>query len=111
LGTLNVAFTDVPAGDDYFLLFLNSTHGLMYGNSPKFSIVASSSNASSHAVSGKPTVTISGAPNPTAAFVTTFPPTNGGFASWEALSGLTASVIGLVGVLSAGFLGGAWAVL
>ena len=67
---------DIPAGDDYYLLYVNSTHGVMYATSPKFSILDSSSDSSSNgttATGSSPTVTISGAPNPTAQFATTFP--------------------------------------
>ncbi|THG94064.1 hypothetical protein EW145_g8219, partial [Phellinidium pouzarii] len=33
-GKLNLFIQDVPAGDDYYLLFINSTHGGMYAISP-----------------------------------------------------------------------------
>ncbi|VDB83959.1 unnamed protein product [Peniophora sp. CBMAI 1063] len=76
LGSLNIMLNDVPAGDDYYLLYVNSTHGVMHATSPKFSILASGSDSSSNgttATGTSPTVTISGAPNPTAHFATTFP--------------------------------------
>jgi len=73
---LNIMLQDVPAGDDYFLIFLNSTHGLMYATSPRFSILAASASPSSSPPSpaaNVPTITISGSPNPTQHFATTFP--------------------------------------
>lgn len=66
--------------DDYFLLFLNSTHGIMYGTSQMFSVVDSGSgkgNSSAQPIPSKPTVTISGGPNPTAQFVATFGSSSG----------------------------------
>jgi len=76
--SLNILLQDIPAGDDYFLLFINSTHGIMYATSPRFTILAPSASVSPNASHPSPdssaaTVTVSGAPNPTQAFVTTFP--------------------------------------
>ena len=71
---INLFFQDVPAADDYYLLFLNSTSGVMFTSSSKFAIRDSSSNAT--ATSPDPeasTVTISGGPDPLKNFVTTFP--------------------------------------
>ncbi|KIM35382.1 hypothetical protein M413DRAFT_449769 [Hebeloma cylindrosporum] len=73
---LNIFLQDVPAGDDYFLIFINSTHGVMHATSSKFTILASSASPSSTPPSpaeGIPTVTVSGSPNPTQLFATTFP--------------------------------------
>ncbi|KAI0267572.1 hypothetical protein BGY98DRAFT_903377, partial [Russula aff. rugulosa BPL654] len=71
-GGINVVLNSVPSGDDYFLLFLNSTHGGLYANSPKFSIVDSGGNSTVKPLPSKPTITVSGGPNPTAQFATTF---------------------------------------
>jgi hypothetical protein len=77
-GGINLALDSIPPGDDYFLLFVNSTHGVMYATSPQFSIISSGSgNTSAQPIPKKPTVTISGAPNPTAQFVATFGATSG----------------------------------
>ncbi|KAN0130568.1 hypothetical protein V8E53_009820 [Lactarius tabidus] len=77
-GGINLALNSVPPGDDYFLLFVNSTHGVMYGTSPQFSITsAGSGNASTQLIAKQPTVTISGGPNPTAQFAATFGATSG----------------------------------
>ena len=77
-GGINLALNSVPPGDDYFLLFVNSTHGLMYGTSQQFSITSSGSgNTSAQPIPKKPTVTISGGPNPTAQFAATFGATSG----------------------------------
>ncbi|KAI0315504.1 hypothetical protein OF83DRAFT_1131854 [Amylostereum chailletii] len=111
-GTINLALDSVPPADDYFLLFLNSTHGVMYGNSPKFSILAASAAAAvvngSAADATKPTITLSGGPNPTAAFATTFPATNGALAALPAVGG---AAVGMVVVAAIGMVGGAWTVL
>ncbi|KAI0052328.1 hypothetical protein FA95DRAFT_1592839 [Auriscalpium vulgare] len=111
--TVNVAFQSLPAADDYFLLFLNSTHGVVYGNSQQFSILQSiPSNATApQPDANQPTVTVSGGPNPTAAFVTTFPPSANGAAGWEAVSGWGPHALALAGVVTAALSGGAWAVL
>ncbi|KAK0440411.1 uncharacterized protein EV420DRAFT_1650541 [Desarmillaria tabescens] len=75
--SLNIYLKDIPAGDDYFLLFLNSTHGIMHCLSSRFSIVnatdvTSSATAPATLDTSIPTVTISGSPDPTKGFVTTF---------------------------------------
>jgi hypothetical protein len=49
----------------------------MYANSQVFSIVNSGSGNSTAHLASKPTVTISGGPNPTALFATTFALANG----------------------------------
>ncbi|KAG5721206.1 hypothetical protein E4T56_gene20016 [Termitomyces sp. T112] len=82
--SLNILLQDVPLGDDYFLLFMNSTHGVTYATSPRFSVVSgSSSKSTASVVSDVQTVTVNGAPNPTQQFAVTFPAMeNRGFASW-----------------------------
>ncbi|KAK0207913.1 hypothetical protein DFS33DRAFT_1300095 [Desarmillaria ectypa] len=75
--SLNIYLKDIPTGDDYFLLFLNSTHGVMHCLSSRFSIVnatdvTSSASASVTLNPSIPTVTVSGSPDPTKGFVTTF---------------------------------------
>lgn len=55
---------------------MNHTHGVTYAISPKFSIVDSVSSdkgTQPGPVAAAPTVTVSGAPNPTATFATMFP--------------------------------------
>ncbi|KAK0200655.1 hypothetical protein DFS33DRAFT_1353974 [Desarmillaria ectypa] len=107
--SLNVYITDIPAGDDYFLLFLNSTHGVMYNTSPRFSILNSSSTPTSTSGSNPtpdsaaPTVTVSGSPNPTQGFVTTFAAVSSALPTlveWTALVGIGAALVaGLGGAL------------
>ncbi|TFK64510.1 hypothetical protein BDN72DRAFT_263867 [Pluteus cervinus] len=81
--SLNIHLQDVPPGDDYFLVFLNSTAGIMHSTSKRFTILSSSSPTSSSSSTttppplpnpnpNAPTVTISGSPNPTQPFATTF---------------------------------------
>jgi hypothetical protein len=81
-GGINIALNNVPAGDKWFFLFINSTHGGLYANSQSFSIVntATSNNSTGQQLASKPTLTVSGGPNPTAQFATTFPATNGVYA-------------------------------
>jgi hypothetical protein len=74
--SLNILLQDVPAGNDYFLIFINSTHGVLHATSPMFTVLAANATASTTPPSpanGVPTVTISGSPNPTQQFATTFP--------------------------------------
>lgn len=77
--SLNIYLEDVPAGDDYYLLFLNTSHGVMYAVSSRFTILEadatpdSSKSATATAEAGAATVTVSGGPNPTKMFATTFP--------------------------------------
>jgi len=74
--TLYVYIENVPPGDDYFFLFINSTIGQMYAISSTFSIVAADTTPSvtpPSPVDGVPTVTVSGTPVPTPLFATTFP--------------------------------------
>lgn len=74
--SLNILLQDVPPGNDYFLIFMNSTHGVMHATSPRFTVLPASSPAKAGqptAIPDAPTVTVSGAPNPTQPFATTFP--------------------------------------
>ncbi|KAG7444212.1 uncharacterized protein BT62DRAFT_952684 [Guyanagaster necrorhizus] len=77
--SLNIYLQDVPTGDDYYIVLMNSTHGVRHCLSAMFSIVnASTDVTSSSSVSASstdtsiPTVTVSGSPDPTKGFVTTF---------------------------------------
>jgi len=97
--SINILLQDVPPGDDYFLLFLNSTHGVMYATSPRFSVLAagSSSNSSSATNPKAPTVTVSGAPNPTQAFATMFAlPANGARRPGQRLGIVGTAMVGCV---------------
>lgn len=109
LGSFNLDITGLPAADDYYLLFINSTHGVLYGNSYAFSIVDSATNASTPKLdSSKPTVSVSGGPNPTAVFATTFP------ASASSAMGtyvIGTGVVGMIGLAVVSMMGGAWTVL
>ena len=69
-GALNLLFGEVPPGDDYYLIFLNVTHGLVYSISAPFTILpaaVSSANATQQIAPDAvhPTVTVTGAPGPT----------------------------------------------
>ncbi|KAI0350556.1 hypothetical protein OH77DRAFT_1430894 [Trametes cingulata] len=111
-GSLNILLQDVPAGDDYYLLFLNSTHGVMYASSQRFAI-ADAANGTAASPANAPTVTVSGGPNPTAVFATTFPPSANGVRApgWQALEGASRPLIGIASAVLVCALGGAWTVL
>ncbi|PBK93915.1 hypothetical protein ARMGADRAFT_928436, partial [Armillaria gallica] len=73
--SLNIYLEDVPAGDDYFMVFINSTHMVKHCLSEMFSIVNATGVSTSASVTPDPTVptvTISGSPNPLSTFITTF---------------------------------------
>jgi len=112
--SLNIFLQDVPPGDDYFLLFINSTHGLMYSTSSRFTILPSGTqaNATQPSVDGAaPTVTVSGSPNPTAAFATTFPPASNAAVAFRRGLGLrdwSTSLITMTTVLGGCAAGAAW---
>jgi len=106
--SLNILLQDVPAGDDYFLIFINSTHGVMHATSPRFTVASASSPAKTgqlSALSDVTTVTVSGAPNPTQPFATTFPAVaNGVIASL----GNAGQAWGLASVVVGCVAGAAW---
>jgi len=108
--TLNILMQDVPEGDDYFVVCLNSVSGVIYSVSSRFSIT-NSSVQNPYPDSSVPTVTISGAPSPTSNFATTLgPPVNGARSLLFSAQSLPNSpVFGFEGVLvlCAVFLGGA----
>ena len=107
---LNIFLQDVPAGDDYFLIFINSTHGVMHATSSQFTVLASSATPSTTPPSpaeGVSTVTISGSPNPTQQFATTFPAiASSGLPSVLESAQINALMVTLLGI---GF-GAAWTI-
>ncbi|KAI0820147.1 hypothetical protein BC628DRAFT_1331131 [Trametes gibbosa] len=112
-GGVNIFIQDIPTADDYYLLFVNSTNGVMYSSSQQFSIADSANGTAASPIASAATVTVSGGPNPTAVFATTFPPSaNGiGLPAWKAVEGARRQLaaVGCVMVMCA--LGGAWTVL
>ncbi|CCO34869.1 hypothetical protein BN14_08978 [Rhizoctonia solani AG-1 IB] len=84
---LNVHLDNVPIGDDYYVLFLDSTHGNVYSMSERFSIVAAGSTPTSGTVAtanaGANEVTLKGGPNPTAQFAHTFVSENSALGGWR----------------------------
>ncbi|KAF8830611.1 hypothetical protein HHX47_DHR2000801 [Lentinula edodes] len=105
---LNIYLQDVPAANDYFLLFLNSTPGTMYATSSRFTILDSSTSANASQPSTNPsaaTVTVSGSPNPTQLFATTFALANG---SPVLISDMGYIAVGLGSALFSCLLGAAW---
>lgn len=114
-GSLNVELQDVPAADDYYLLFINATHGGMYAISPRFTILdagatVDSSASASAPVSSASTISVSGGPNPTARFVQTFPVISGALA-WRLDASAQMSMWGVAGAAVAAVAGAAWTVL
>jgi len=91
-GSINVLLGNVPAGDDYYFIFLNVTHGAVYSISPQFSVLdtsASSANATTEVANDptKPTVTVTGAPGPLQTFGATFGPQAAGALSiWSGMA-------------------------
>jgi len=115
-GSLNLLLGDVPPGDDYYFIFMNVTHGLVYSISDQFTILpasSSSSNSSSEIAPdpSKPTVTISGAPGPTMSFAATYgPQAAGAVPLWGGQADGRATVI-LVSAVITSLLAGAWLVV
>ena len=112
---MNVYLQDVPAADDYYLLFINSTHGGMYAISPRFTILdagatVDSTASASSAVSKATTISVSGGPNPTARFVQTFEAISGAIA-WRFDASARMSSLGVVGAVVAAVAGAAWTLL
>jgi len=105
---INLYFDSVPANDDYFVVLLNSIHGIVYAKSQAFSIVNGTSNSTTpQPLPSKPTVTVSGTPNPTEQFATTFAVSSNGARPWRPSSATLLSA----GLLSLALLAGAAAVL
>ncbi|QRW26272.1 hypothetical protein RhiXN_11933 [Rhizoctonia solani] len=84
---LNIHLDSVPTGDDYYVLFLDSTHGNVYSMSERFSILAAGSTPTSGTVAaanaGANEVTLKGGPNPTAQFAYTFVSENAALGGWR----------------------------
>jgi len=74
MSSLNVILQDVPAGNDYFLLCRNSTSGVTYSVSSRFSVADANTTGSNPSPVSAPTVTISGTPGPLSQFAQTFGP-------------------------------------
>jgi hypothetical protein len=115
-GSLNLLLGDVPPGDDYYFIFMNVTHGLVYSVSEQFTILAassSSSNSSSEIAPdpSKPTVTISGAPGPTMSFAATYgPQAAGALPLWGGLAAGQTTITLLSAVITS-LLAGFWLVI
>lgn len=103
---INLYLKDVPPGNDYFLIFLNSTHGVTYTTSNRFSILASGTSPSGEQPKpdpAAPSVTISGGPNPTAQFATTFPAASGALKQLVSVTGVyTCAAVAVAMVVGAG---------
>ncbi|KAF8550067.1 hypothetical protein OG21DRAFT_1514483 [Imleria badia] len=109
--TINILLQDVPAGDDYFLVCLNSTHSVIYSVSSRFTITNSSSTQNPSPNPSVPTVTVSGAPNPLKQFAATLGPAANAGSSLvfpkQTSPNTRALGFGAIIALCAAFLGGA----
>jgi len=104
---------DVPPGDDYFLIFINSTHGVMHATSNRFTVLAPNATPSSSPPSpadSVPTVTISGGPNPTMPFATTFAAIANGAIAFGQLGLRSVHVGAMVWVMLGCLFGALWTV-
>jgi hypothetical protein len=104
---VNIYFDSVPTGDDYYMTFMNHTHGVTHAISPKFSIVNSlPANAATPPtpVANAPTVTVSGPPNPTATFATAFPDTGSAAALFGIRGGAYTALTVACGVVTGALL-------
>ncbi|KAH9834591.1 uncharacterized protein C8Q71DRAFT_769707 [Rhodofomes roseus] len=109
MSSINVYIQDVPTGDDYYVMFVNYTHGLLYTASNTFTISDSADASAPSPDASAPTVTISGAPNPTAQFATTF--ASAGTRAWAGLDGAALQIAMITGALLVSVLCGAFSVL
>ncbi|KIN93473.1 hypothetical protein M404DRAFT_509673 [Pisolithus tinctorius Marx 270] len=104
--TLNILLQDVPAGDDYFLLCLNSTDGVTFGISSRFTVSNSSSSSNPSPDPSVPTVTVSGTPDPLKVFATTLGPASNG--AHGLLYGNEPGIWGVLVMMGAAVLSGVW---
>ncbi|KAI6019224.1 hypothetical protein BKA83DRAFT_4302980 [Pisolithus microcarpus] len=104
--TLNVLLQDVPSGNDYFLLCLNSTDGVTFAISSRFTVSNSSSSSNPSPDPSVPTVTISGTPDPLKVFATTMGPASN--SAHGLLYGDEPGVWGVLFMTGAAVLSGIW---
>jgi len=113
-GSINVYIEDLPSGDDYFLVCINSTGGTLFGTSSRFTVLDASSTIPSNYTTTVPlgsavTVSISGSPSPTMQFATTFPaPASGALVFWQ--KAWTSQLIGIMSALCVCLTAGVWTV-
>ncbi|EAU87867.2 hypothetical protein CC1G_01514 [Coprinopsis cinerea okayama7 len=106
--SLGIYIENIPPGDDYVVICINSTHGVLHGTSQRFTILPSGATPTTtqppldkKAV----TVTVTQGPNPTAFWATTLPPVpysgstsvRMGMGWGEGGVGVLATVAGVVG--------------
>ena len=83
----------------------------MYGSSQRFAIADKGNGSAPTPAAGAPTVTISGGPNPTVGFATTFPPNANGVSAMRTVEGARMQLLSLASVVAVCLVGGAWTVL
>lgn len=104
--SLNVVLQDVPSGDDYFLLCRNSTAGITYSVSPRFSVADANTTGSNPSPASAPTVTVSGTPNPLSQFAQTFGPNAANGVAQPRWAGVGKQVTAISVVMGAVLVGG-----
>ncbi|KAG2143590.1 hypothetical protein DEU56DRAFT_791425 [Suillus clintonianus] len=104
MSSLNVVLEDVPAGDDYFLICMNSTVGRTYSVSSRFSVADANATGSNPSPASAPTVTVSGIPNPLSHFAQTFAATTNGVArsGWAGIRNQVTAITVAVGAVLIG---------
>jgi hypothetical protein len=107
---LNLALDSVPPGDDYFLIFLNSSHQTTYTVSQRFTILASGGTpASAGPTNGAAqTMSVSGGPNPTVGFATTFAALANGAGAWAGARMHALAAAGVAAGVAVGGLAAVW---
>lgn len=91
LGGVNLELQSIDPGDDYFVIFLNASTGMILSLSDKFTIIAADDvdqDSNVGPANSKPSVTIEGSPNPTKTWAFTFGALSGARSSFRMLPGL-----------------------
>jgi len=104
--SLNIDIEGIPNGDDYFLLFLDATNGMSYSTSQRFSI-QTNNGTTPWTDSTVPTASVSGTPNPTVGFGTTFAAVATNAAARMPLldsSKWVTSLLGVVGMMAGAYM-------
>ncbi|KAH9941390.1 hypothetical protein B0H21DRAFT_780171 [Amylocystis lapponica] len=109
--SLNVYISGIPTGDDYVIMFVNSSPGYLYTNSAVFAIANSTNSSSPSPDPSAPTVSLTATPNPTAAWATTFPASTNGVLSWRLAEGSHAQAVSIFATMAVCIFAGVLVVL
>jgi hypothetical protein len=105
---LNLALDSVPPGDDYFLIFLNSSHQTTYTVSSRFTILASGGTPASAAPSDAAAQTMSVSGGPNVGFATTFAALANGAGAWAGARTHALAAAGVAVGVAVGGLAAVW---